>query len=132
MPATPFRRYDIITPMSLLEWIAVASSLIIITAVIALIRTGRLLEKYSILWLGASATLLLLSIFRPLIDVLAHAIGIAYPPSFVFLVWFVFLMLILLHFSVVISTLSNKNRKLAQELGLLKTEIEEIKKRVKT
>jgi hypothetical protein len=34
---------------------------------------------------------------------------------------FIFLLLIVLHFSVVISSLSEKNKKLAQEIALLKT-----------
>jgi hypothetical protein len=113
--------------MSLLEVIAVVSSLSIIAAVVLLIRGGRLLERYAILWLVASGVLLVFSIWRSLLDTVADALGFYYAPSFLFLAGFVFLLLILLHFSVVISSLSNKNKSLARHIGMLKREVEELK-----
>lgn len=117
--------------MSLLEGIAVLSSFLVIITVVILIRRGKLLERYAILWLAASIVLLFFSIFRPLIDVVASALGFYYAPSFLFLAGFVFLMLILLHFSVVISSLTQKNKALAQGLGILKRKLEETEGRGK-
>lgn len=82
-------------------------------------------ERYSLLWLSASALLLVLSLSRDILEYLSHAMGIYYPPSFLFLLAFLFLLLITLHFSVVLSGLSEKNKKLAQELALLRHEIQE-------
>lgn len=102
--------------------------MVIISAVFFLIRRGKLLERYAMLWILASFVLLLFSAWRSLLDTVAHALGFYYAPSFLFLAGFVFLMLILLHFSVVISSLSVRNKSLAQELGLLKHEIEKLRK----
>jgi hypothetical protein len=50
---------------------------------------------------------------------------VAYPPSLLFLVAFAFVLLILLHYSVVISILHEKSKTLAQELALLKAALKE-------
>lgn len=100
--------------------IAIGISTLIVLMVIVLIRRGRLMERYAILWFLACGVLLVFSIWRPLLDQVAHALGFFYPPAFLFLAGFVFLMLILMHFSVVITGLSVKVRELTQQVALLK------------
>ena len=109
--------------MDLLKILAIFGSGSVFVVVVELIRRGRLKERYSLLWLCASALLLLLSLSRGVLEYLSHAMGIYYPPSLLFLLAFLFLLLITLHFSVVLSGLSEKNKKLAQELALLRQEI---------
>jgi len=117
--------------MDLLKILAVVGSITLLVVVVELIRRGRLKERYSLLWLLAGAVLLFLSSSRGLLDAIARLLGIFYPPSFLFLLAFFFLLLITLHFSVVLSGLSEKNKKLAQELALLRRELEEAFKRGK-
>jgi hypothetical protein len=104
---------------------AVLGSGSVLVVVIEMIRRGRLKERYSLLWLFASAILLILSVSRGLLEYVSFLVGIYYPPSFLFLLAFLFLLLITLHFSSVISGLSEKNKQLAQELALLRQEIVE-------
>ncbi len=111
--------------MDLLKIAAIACSGAVLFTVVELIRRGRLKEKYSILWLLAGGVLLLLSISRDLLEYLSRLAGIYYPPSLLFLLAFLFLLLITLHFSVVISGLSEKNKQLAQEIALLRQELQE-------
>ena len=66
---------------------------------------------------------LLLSCWRGLLDRLAFLVGIHYPPSALFLVGFGFFLIIMLHFSLVLSSLSERSKKLAQEISLLREEI---------
>jgi hypothetical protein len=47
-------------------------------------------------------------------------VGIVYPPSFLFLVGILFILLILIHFSIAISKLHQMNKKMAQEITLIK------------
>jgi len=110
--------------MDLLKILAIFGSGSVFVVVVELIRRGRLKERYSLLWLCASALLLILSLSREVLEYLSHAMGIYYPPSLLFLLAFLFLLLITLHFSVVLSGLSEKNKKLAQELALLQKEIQ--------
>jgi hypothetical protein len=112
--------------MDLVKIIAVLGSGSVLVVVIEMIRRGRLKEKYSLLWLFASAVLLVLSASRGLLEYVSFLVGIYYPPSFLFLLAFLFLLLITLHFSSVISGLSEKNKQLAQELALLRQEIAEL------
>ncbi len=109
--------------MDLIKILAVVGSAAVLVAVIELIRRGRLKEKYSLIWLFASGILLFLSSSRGLLNYLAKLLGVFYPPSLLFLVAFLFLLLITLHFSVVVSGLSEKNKKLAQELAILRQEV---------
>lgn len=109
--------------MNLLKILAITGSAAVLIVVVELIRRGRLKEKYSLLWLFAGAILLFLSASRGALEFIASLLGIFYPPSFLFLIAFLFLLLITLHFSVVISGLSEKNKKLAQELALLRQEL---------
>lgn len=114
----------IINPMGLIQVLAIGISTLIVLMVIALIRRGRLTERYAILWLLACGFLMVFSIWRQLLDLVARALGFFYPPAFLFLAGFIFLMLILMHFSVVITGLSVKVRELTQQVALLKLDQE--------
>jgi hypothetical protein len=116
--------------MDLLKILAIIGSCFVLVAVIELIRRGQLKERYSLLWLLAGLVLLLLSSSRHALEYVSRIVGIFYPPSFLFLVAFLFLLLITLHFSVVISGLTEKSKKMAQELALLRQEIGTVKNAV--
>jgi len=88
--------------------------------ILEMVRRRKLREEYSILWLFGSAMILVLSLKQGWLVVLAHAVGIAYPPSFLFLVGILFILLILIHFSIAISKLHQMNKKMAQEIALMK------------
>ncbi len=112
--------------MDIVKLLAIAGSAVVLFAVIELIRRGRLKERYSLLWLFAGIVMLVLSLSRGLLESIAHAIGIFYAPSLLFLIAFIFLLLITLHYSVIISGLSEKNKQLAQEIALLRMKMDEL------
>ena len=112
--------------MDLLKILAVVGSGSLLVIVVELIRRGKLKERYSLLWLFAGVVLLIFSTSRYLLELISHTLGIFYPPSFLFLLAFFFLLLITLHFSVVISGLSEKNKKLAQELALMRQDMKKV------
>ncbi len=96
--------------------------------VLELVRRRRLKEEYSLLWLATAVALIILSLSRPTLDVLASAVGIIYPPSALFLVAMIFVLLILLHYSIVLTRLTHENKENAQQLALLRWQIEEMQK----
>lgn len=96
--------------------------------VLELVRRRRLREEYSLLWLATAVALLLLSVSRPLLDTLANLVGIFYPPSALFLVAIVFVLLILLHFSTVLTRLTQENKETAQQLAILRWQLEQTQK----
>ena len=91
--------------------------------VFELVRRRRLMERYALLWLFATAVLLALALWRGLLEVVANTVGIAYAPSALFAVAFGFVLALLLHFSLVISRLTDQNKVLAQRLGMLQERV---------
>ncbi len=110
--------------MQTLDILAVTTSLIVMLFVVESIRRSSLNARYALLWLGASAALLLFSLYRPLLHGAAGMLGIAYPPSLLFGLAFLFVLLIMLHYSLVISSHRDSIRRLAQTVALLRREIE--------
>jgi hypothetical protein len=96
--------------------------------VLELVRQRRLKEEYSLLWLATAGVLIVLSVSRPLLDVLANLVGIFYPPSALFLVAMVFVLFIMLHFSIVLTRLTQENKETAQQLALLRWQLEQTQK----
>ncbi len=111
--------------MDIVKAIAIAVSVSIFVVIIELIRRNRLKERYSLIWLAASAVLIVFSLWRGLLHFIAQSLGIYYPPSFLFLLAIFFLLTLLLHFSVILSSLSEKNKRLAQEVAILKEKVNE-------
>ena len=93
---------------------------------VELIRRRRLMERYAILWLTAGLTVLVLAVWTGLLSVLSRAAGISYLPSALFAVAFLFVLVMLVHFSMAISKLSDQNTILAQRLALLEARIGEV------
>ncbi len=105
--------------MGRIDLVAIVASALLLGYIVESVRRRRLREEYSILWLATAAVLLLLSLIRPALDIIAHALGIATPVNALFVVGFAFTTIILLHFSTVISRLARENRELAQRYSLL-------------
>ena len=112
--------------VSRLQLLAVIVTAGLFVLVFELVRRRRLLERYALLWLFASAVLLCLSVWRGLLEELAGAVGIFYAPSALFAVAFGFVLVMLLHFSLVISRLAEQTKVLAQRVGMLQHQIDEL------
>lgn len=105
-----------------------AASVAALVLVLELVRRRRLREEYSLLWLATALVLIVLSVSRPLLDVLASLVGIFYPPSALFLVAVIFVLFMLLHFSTVLTRLTQENKETAQQLALLRWQLEQTQK----
>jgi hypothetical protein len=106
--------------------VAVVVSLVLIGIVFELIRSRRLRERYALLWLLTGLVLLVLSAWRGGLNTIAGWVGVrGYPPAVLFAVGLLFVILVLLHYSTVISRLSDQNTILAQRLALLEARLRE-------
>ncbi len=92
--------------------------------VFELVRQRRLMERYALLWMLSSATLLLLAVWRDALELFANAIGIFYAPSALFAIALGFILMLLLHFSLVISRLTDQTKVLAQNVALLQQQLD--------
>ena len=102
-----------------IQILAVVASGLLFLVVLELVRRRRLLERYALLWLLSAWVLLALAIWQGLLSDLAKAIGVIYPPNALFLIAFGFVLLLLLHFSLAVSRLTDQTKVLAQRLALL-------------
>jgi hypothetical protein len=96
--------------------------------IIDLVRRRKLREEYSQLWFATWLGILILMVWFDLLKWVSHLIGAVSTVSTLFLFAFMFLILISLHFSVVISKLTGKIKDLSQQHALLQNELEGIKR----
>jgi len=115
--------------MDRVQIVSVLLVALLLGAIFQLIRKNRLLEQYSLLWILSAGILLIMSLWRDLLHKISALAGIYYPPSALFLLAILCGIMIALHFSVVISKLTKQNHTLAQEMAILKQELQEIKKK---
>jgi hypothetical protein len=109
-----------------IQLISIVLAVGLFAMVFELVRRRRLMERYALLWLLSAVTLLALSVWRDLLEVFAGVVGIAYAPSALFLVALGFGLILLLHFSLVISRLTDQTKVLAQRVGMLQQEVDEL------
>jgi len=103
----------------------VVMALFICLMIFELVRRKHLMERYAILWLLAGVTVLVLALWQGLLTTLSHAAGIFYPPATLFAVAFLFVLIMLVNFSVVVSRLADQNKVLAQRVALLQQRLEQ-------
>jgi len=112
--------------ISQIQLVAITVSLLLFLFIMYLIRSQRLKEEYSLLWIFFSLVFILFSFWRKGLDYLSDFLGVAYPPAALFMILLMAIFLILIEFSIIISKLADKNKSLAQEIGLLKQKLGEV------
>ncbi len=105
-----------------LRIVAVILTAVMLGVVLELVRRRRLVERYALVWMLVALALLVLAIWNQLLDTASSAIGVDYPPNVLFLAAFAVAFLLLLHFSVITSRLSEETKILAQEVARLDAE----------
>jgi hypothetical protein len=112
------------TPVRISIAAAVGSALLLLI-VLELIRGRRLKERYALLWLATGIVLLVLSAWRGGLNTIAGWLGVSgYPPAILFAAAIMFVIAVLLHYSTVLSSLTDDNVLLAQEVALLRTRVD--------
>jgi hypothetical protein len=105
--------------------LAALAAFALVVVILELIRRRRLQERYAFLWLVTAVTMFVLALWRDGLGELADLAGIAYPPSLLFVLAALFILAVLLHYSTVISRLSDQNKILAQRVALLESRLSE-------
>jgi hypothetical protein len=114
-----------VTPLKVSIAASIAS-LLLLLIVLELVRGRRLKERYALLWLATGFVLLVLSAWRGLLTQVAGWFGVAtYPPAILFAVATLFIIAVLLHYSTVLSRLSEHNTLLAQRLALVEQRLDQ-------
>jgi len=103
---------------------------VLLLTTLELIRKRRLREEYSVLWVLTAVAILVSGIYPRVLEWVAMRITL-HPSVLMTFLCVLFLMAILLHYSVVISKHSEREKGLAQEAALLKDEIARLREEVK-
>lgn len=106
-----------------IEFWAIFGCVLLLVALIELVRRHRLKERYSFLWFTTAGVLLVFTLRRDWLEDLARIVGVYYPPTALFLMLVFFMLLILVHFSTVISGLLTDKQTLSQQLGILEARV---------
>lgn len=111
---------------------ALLVSVLVFIVVIDMVRTRRLREEYSVLWLVTSVVMFVLVLRYEWLVGLTILIGAGLPTTTLFLCSIIFLMLLSVQFCIKISKLTDQVKNLSQENALMKLEIEKLIKKNQT
>lgn len=100
---------------------------VIFTLIIIRYLTKRRLNlKYSLVWLAACFVMLVLAIFPSLVEKIGSLIGIATVTSTVFLFAVMFMLVIILTLTMIVSNLNNRIYRLTQMQAILEKRVREL------
>lgn len=104
---------------------AIVVSVATLLAILELVRRRKLKEEYSWLWILTALGMVALSTWFGLIEWLTHFTGATTPNTTLFLFGLLFLLLISVHYSTVLSRVTEQVRRLTQEVAILSAERDE-------
>ena len=104
------------------------TSALFLLLVLNLLRKNKMKEIYSILWFVVGLIFIVISLWEGLLTRLTELIGAKYPASVLFFFGLIFVLILLVHFSVEISTLRKHAKDLNQSLAILNNELAALKK----
>ena len=119
-------------PMDLsLHAILILGSVAFLLFILYLMKKGKLEVKYSIIWLAFSLCMILFACFPYTVLILNDIAGVIDPVNFIFMIQIMFILLILLSVSAVVSGFSKKIKQLAQANAILEKRVRELEEKLK-
>lgn len=102
-------------------------SVLILVVLFELLRRRHLREKYALIWAGVAFGVLALTIFPGLLTWASGLVGVDVPANLLFFLASVVLMVLTLQHSHELGRLEDKTRTLAEELALVRMELDQLK-----
>ena len=103
---------------------ALVVAVLLLGALFWLLRTQRLREKYSVLWFAVIVGVVLLTFVPAITGWITGLVGVTTPINLVFILAFLVLLVVCIQLSIEISTLEESARTVAEEVALLRLELE--------
>ena len=113
-----------------LQLFAVGFSILLLLFIVELIRKNRLKEGYSILWFLLGISLLVISIWTGLLRGISRLVGVDYEPAMLLSIIMLGAIVLLIHFSVLVSSFDRINKALAQNIGFINLELKNLREKV--
>jgi hypothetical protein len=105
--------------------IALVAAVITLTAIVELSRRRQIHEKFAVVWLAVGLVIAVFAIAPGLFNSLAHAVGVKSPPDLLVVIAALFLLVVSVYLSWEVGRLEDKARLLAEEVALLRRDVEE-------
>lgn len=106
--------------------------IVLFLVVLISVRRAHIRVEYSVSWLGAAVTLIVLSRSRGAMDWIASALGVSDPAIALIMIVFCVFLVVFYRFSVIISNLKDANIALAQRVAILEFQIEALNEKQQT
>ncbi len=100
--------------------ITIAGAVALLFFVLELVRRRKLKEEYSVLWVLTSVVVLVMAVWYDLLATITSAVGADVPSSTLFFFGLLFVVALLLHFSIRVSAMERRMTALIQEIGLMR------------
>jgi hypothetical protein len=107
--------------------LGLVGSVLILGALFELLRRRHLREKYAVIWALVAVGVIVLAIFPGLLYAASDLIGVDVPANLLFFLASLVLMILTLQHSHELGRLEDKARTLAEELALLRLELDELR-----
>jgi hypothetical protein len=100
-------------------------SVVTLALLFELMRRRRLREKYAVFWVVVAVMTLVVAIFPSTLIAAANVIGVEVPANLLFFVASMLLLGVSIHHSYELGRLEERSRTLAEEVALLRLDLEE-------
>lgn len=107
------------------QLVGLVSGAVVLVLMLTLLQRRQLKEKYAVLWLAVSVAVAGLAVAPGLLDRAAAALGVEVPVNLLFFVAVLVLLVVCVHLSWESSRLEDETRALAEEVALLRLQVEQ-------
>jgi len=109
----------------LLNVVTILSGALIVLVLVSL-RRAHIRVEYSVSWMAAALTMLVISQSQFLLEWLSEVVGISEPPLAIMFIAFSIFLIVFYRFSVIISNLKDSNIALAQRVAILQYKLDSL------
>ncbi len=107
-------------------------SIVLLLVVLISVRRAHIRVEYSVTWLGAAVTMIVLSRSTRLLSWISSLLGVSDPPTALIMIVFCVFLVVFYRFSVVISALRDANIAMAQRVAILEFQVEALNEKQQT
>jgi hypothetical protein len=107
--------------------LGIIGSALILLVLFEMLRRRHLREKYAVMWALVAIGVLVLTIFPNLLTIASDLVGVDVPANLLFFLASLVLMVLTLQHSYELGRLEDKTRTLAEELALVRMELDELR-----
>ena len=105
---------------------------IFLLAIIHLLRKGKLSLKYSLIWIFSSIILLIMIIFPQISIQVSKWVGVEVPSNFIFMLEGIFVLIILISLTLIVSNQTSRLTRLTQTIAILERRIRDLEEKTAT